>query len=683
MTEYSERSVGPLEHKAAWALGLGLSLFHVFLAYSPVLSEFARNAMHFGGFVLMAALVRPAGLGRAYERLRALDYALALACVWACWHVVTSETAVYERGVRLLPADWVAIGTLIFCAIEFSRRVAGWIVPALIVLALTYIAYWGAMIPGVFRFAGLSLETLAFRSVYGDDGLFGTIARISSTYVFVFIIFGAFLVRSGAGEFVIDLSRAVAGRVQGGPGFVAVMSSGLTGTISGSAVANTASTGVITIPMMKRAGFPAPFAGAVEASASTGGQLMPPIMGAGAFVMAAYTQIPYESIAAAAAIPALLYFASVIFFVRIQARKLNLGAIEGEGLTLKQAFKRGGASFVIPVTLLIVLLASGFTPTYAAVFSILAIIASSYLTQRPMGFYDVLDALALGAKNMVMTAILLCSVGLIVNVIATAGIGNTFSLMISSWSDGSVLLAIGLIAIASLVLGMGLPVTAAYIVLATLSAPALAAMIADQAAIVALTGTVSAEVVPIVQLAMPGWEAGLSLEQLQPMWDQSAPELQAMIRDALVNPEALTAALLAAHMIIFWLSQDSNVTPPVCLAAFTAAAIAKSKPMYTGFISWKLSKGLYIVPVLFAYTPLLSGDWLLAAQTGATALVGIYLLAGALEGWLEFPLHWWGRGLAAIAGICLMWPGQGLVLGGLVTLFVVGQQVFESRQKHS
>ena len=681
MNDYSDRSSSSVEHRLAWALGLGLSVFHVFLAYSPMLSEFARNAMHFGGFVLLAALVRPAGLGPGYERYRFIDVGLALAAVWACWHVVTSETAIYERGVRLLTADWIAIGSLLLCAIEFSRRVAGWIVPALILIALSYIAFWGAHVPGVFRFAGLSLETLAFRSVYGDDGLFGTIARISSTYVFVFIIFGAFLVRSGAGEFVIDLSRAVAGRVQGGPGFVAVMSSGLTGTISGSAVANTASTGVITIPMMKRAGFPAPFAGAVEASASTGGQLMPPIMGAGAFVMAAYTQIPYESIAAAAAIPALLYFASVIFFVRIQARKLNLGAIEGEGLTLKQAFKRGGASFVIPVGLLIFLLASGYTPTYAAVFSILAIVASSHLTQRPMGIYDVLDALALGAKNMVMTAILLCSVGLIVNVIATAGIGNTFSLMISSWADGSVLIAIGLIAIASLVLGMGLPVTAAYIVLATLSAPALAAMIADQAAINALTGALSMELMPIVQLAMPTWEAGLSLEQVTLLWGQSAPELQAMIRDAVVDAPTLTAALLAAHMIIFWLSQDSNVTPPVCLAAFTAAAIAKSKPMHTGFVSWKLSKGLYIVPVLFAYSPLLSGDWWLAAQTGLLALVGIYLLAGALEGWLEHRLPLWARTLAGFAGVSMMWPGNGWVLGCAVTLFVVAQQVFEARRK--
>ncbi|QGG80066.1 TRAP transporter fused permease subunit [Litorivicinus lipolyticus] len=649
---------GGLSH-VAWLLGLVIAIFHLWVAFVPVVSEFARNAIHFGGFVVLAALTRPANLGHAYERKGwILDLIFAGAVAWAASHVILGEDAIYDRGVRLIAVDWTAIGVLILAAIEFSRRVAGWVVPCLIIVCLTYLSFWGKYVPGVFSFGGLSLETLAFRSVYGDDALFGTISRISSTYVFVFIIFGAFLVRSGAGEFVIDLARAVAGRLQGGPGIVAVLASGLTGTISGSAVANTASTGVITIPMMKRAGFPARFAGAVEASASTGGQLMPPIMGAGAFVMAAYTQIPYETIALAAAVPALLYFASVIYFVRIQARKLDLKPMENEEqLTLGQAFKRGGASFVIPICLLIGLLVSGFTPTYAAVIGIVAIIASSHLTQRPMGVFDVLDALVLGSKNMVMTAILLCSVGLIVNVIATAGIGNTFSLMIADWAGGNVVIAIGLIAIASLVLGMGLPVTAAYIVLATLSAPALASMIADQAVVPALLMGVNESILPVVQMGLPGFSADSSAAEVAAMWAQAGPDIKPMIRDMLVAPEAATAALLASHMIIFWLSQDSNVTPPVCLAAFTAAAIAKSHPMKTGFTSWKLSKGLYIVPLLFAYSPILSGDWAAVFWVGSTALVGIYLVAGALEGWLEYALPVWGRALALVAGVALMWPG--------------------------
>jgi TRAP transporter 4TM/12TM fusion protein len=226
--------------------------------------------------------------------------------------------------------------------------------------------------------------------------------------------------------------------------------------------------------MMKRAGFPPHFAGGVEAAASTGGQLMPPIMGAGAFVMASMTQIPYTTIVAVSALPAILYFLTVAFFVRIEAKRSQTIALVDEDMPgMIEVFRQGGASFVIPVTLLIVLLVIGYTPTYAAGFSILACIAASWLTTTRMGIKEIIGALELGARNMIMTAVLLCSVGLIVNVVTTAGIGNTFSLMITNWSGGSLLIALVLIALASLVLGMGLPVTAAYIVLGTLSAPAL------------------------------------------------------------------------------------------------------------------------------------------------------------------------------------------------------------------
>ncbi len=263
----------------------------------------------------------------------------------------------------------------------------------------------------------------------------------------MFILFGAFLVRSGAGEFIIDIARCIAGRLIGGPGFVAVLASGLTGTISGSAVANTVSTGVITIPLMKRAGFDPKVAGGVEAAASTGGQIMPPIMGAGAFVMSTYTQIPYLDIVAVAFLPAIMYFLSVAFFVRIEAKRRRVRQVDDAAPRLATVLKRGGIAFVLPVTLLIVLLVRGFTPTYAAGVAILAVIAASWLTPHRMGVRAVLDALALGARNMVTTAVLLVAVGLIVNVIATDGIGNTFSLMISQWADGSLLIALVLIAL--------------------------------------------------------------------------------------------------------------------------------------------------------------------------------------------------------------------------------------------
>jgi TRAP transporter 4TM/12TM fusion protein len=566
--------------------------------------------------------------------------------------------------------------------------VTGLIIPILIVLALTYVGFWGALIDGVFAFRGLSWETVLFRSIYGDDGMFGTIARISATNVFPFIIFGAFLLRSGAGEFVIDLARAVAGRFVGGPGLVAVVASGLTGTISGSVVANTASTGVITIPLMKRNGYPAPFAAGVEAAASTGGQLMPPIMGAGAFVMASYTGISYETIITVAALPALLYFLSVAYFVRIEAKRQNLNAMVTETVSLKEAFRNAGASFVIPIILLIVLLVMGYSPTYAAVFGIGAVVVSSWLTRHPMGPRAVLEALAMGSRNMVLTAILLCSVGLVVNVVVTAGVGNTFSLMIAEWSGGNILIAIILIALASLVVGMGLPVTAAYIVLATLSAPALASMISDAnvAALLAETG-IPAAVAPILMLAAPDLAnlvgQPLPLGEATRLVAELPPELRFALRDQLLSPEIVMTALLSAHMIIFWLSQDSNVTPPVCLAAFTAAAIAKSPPMYTGLMSWKIAKGLYIVPVLFAYTPILSGDWLAALHVFAFATIGIYGIAAALQGCMEAPLNPLLRALAFLAGVASVWPGSWTVdvAGAVGVLLLLAWSVRVDRRR--
>jgi TRAP transporter 4TM/12TM fusion protein len=430
-------------------VAVGISLTHIWMNTFGNVSTLFQNGFHFAGFVLLCALVSPlADADWARRRsVRALDIAFGAAVAAAALYVVLAENAIYDRGVRLIWSDWLAGALCVLGVLEFTRRTTGWIIPVLIALALTYVTWWGQYVPGVFRFGGLSTETVLFRALYGDDAMFGTIARISSTYVFMFILFGAFLLKSGAGDFIVDISRAVAGRMTGGPGFVAVLSSGLTGTISGSAVANTASTGVITIPLMKRAGFPATFAGGVEAAASTGGQLMPPIMGAGAFVMATFTQIPYTTIVTVSILPALLYFLTVGFFVRIEAKRSHATALaDSDGPDLWTVFRNGGPSFIVPVALLIVLLVRGYTPTYAAGYAIIACIAASWLTPNRMGVGRIVEALELGARNMIMTAILLCGVGLIVNVITTAGIGNTFSLMIATWSQGNLLIALVLIA---------------------------------------------------------------------------------------------------------------------------------------------------------------------------------------------------------------------------------------------
>ena len=656
-------SQGP-RRLVVFVLAVSISTSQIIINQFANIPTLLQNGLHFAGFVLLCSLTVPMANG-AWARTRLanlLNAVFGLAVAAGAIHLVVAEDAIYDRGVRLVTTDWIAGTLVILGAIEFTRRTTGWIIPVLIILSLSYISWWGNLIGGVFQFGGLSLETLMFRSVYGDDAVFGNIASISATFVFMFIIFGAFLLKSGAGEFIIDVARVVAGRFLGGPGFVAVFASALTGTISGSAVANTASTGVITIPLMKRAGFPATFAGGVEAAASTGGQLMPPIMGAGAFVMAATTQIPYTTIVIVSILPAILYFATVAYFVRIEARRSDATALlDEEAPDLWRVLRRGGPPFVIPVATLIGMLVVGYTPTYAAGTAILACVGASWLTPNRMGPRAILEALELGARNMTMTAVLLCSVGLIVNVIATAGIGNTFSLMISAWAGGNLFIAIVLIGLASLVLGMGLPVTAAYIVLGTLSAPALYQLILQYELVdLLVAGNLPQTAQAIFMLAVPEKLALLSgpmpIEEARAIVDAMSFETLGLVYDNAFTPAVLTTALLSAHMIIFWLSQDSNVTPPVCLAAFTAAAIAEAPAMRTGFSAWKTAKGLYLVPLLFAYTPMLGGDWVLEFEVFGFALFGLYAIGAAIEGYWENRLALPMRLLVLATGAALLWP---------------------------
>ena len=643
--------------------GVVVSLAHIYFNTFATLPELWVSALHFGSLALLGALLYPALAARrpsARGAVLALDLLLGMLAMATAVHLILFEQALYQRGQTLSAADWVFSAIAVLLAIELTRRTTGLIIPIMIVVALTYVAWWGKYVEGVFRFPGLTWETVLYRSYYGLDGMFGPIARISSTYVYMFVLFGAFLLRSGAGEFVIDLARAAAGRLIGGPGLVAVLGSGLMGSISGSAVANTVTTGVITIPLMKRAGFTPRFAAGVEAAASTGGQLMPPIMGAGVFIMSTYTQISYLAIVAVSFLPALMYFLSVAAWVRIEAKKQGVVPVMDDAPGLWDVVKGGGHS-LIPIFVLIALLVVGFTPTYAAGISMLAVIAASWLGRTPMGPRAILDALDLGARGMVSTGLLLVAVGLVVNVIATTGIGNTVSLMISDWAGGSLLITIILVGLASLVLGMGLPVTASYVVLATLSAPAIYGLIAESQLVQLIaSGGLPEQAKAIFMLTAP--DAIASLGQPMPEADAWAllggvpSDFRTQLVQQALSPAALTTALLSAHMIIFWLSQDSNVTPPVCLTAFAAAAIAETAPMATGLMAWKIAKGLYVVPLLFAYTPFLAGEFWLSLWIFAFGTVGIYALTAAISGWMEAPLSWPERVLAAATGTALLWP---------------------------
>jgi TRAP transporter 4TM/12TM fusion protein len=657
-----------------WA-GVGVALVHIYLNTLGTISELWFSAIHFACFGSLCALVYPlvrTHTPRTTRIVSVLDVIVALAVIASVIGFFIGEDAYYQRGSHFLIGDWIFSSLAVLLCLELTRRTTGWIIPSLIVISLTYVGWWGRYVPGIFQFPGLTWETLLFRSFYGDDGIFGLIARISSTYVFMFVLFGAFLVRSGAGDFIINLARVAAGRFTGGPGLVAVVGSCLFGSISGSAVANTVGTGVITIPLMRKAGYEPRFAAGVEAAASTGGQLMPPIMGAGAFVMSSYTQIPYLDIVAISFLPALMYFFSVAFWVRIEAKRTRISGFVEEGAPTILAVLRDGWHSLVPIAVLIALLMVGYTPTYAAGFAIIAVVVGSWLSKRPMGIMAVCEALALGARNMISTAVLLVAVGLVVNVIGTTGIGNTFSLMIVNWAGGSLLVTIVLVALASLVLGMGLPVTAAYIVLATLSAPALFELITRYELAVAFSnGQIPEMAKAVLMLAAPDKAATLG----QPMSLAAAEALVAAIPQDMtrsvveqaLSPAYLTAALLSAHMIIFWLSQDSNVTPPVCLAAFAAAAIAKTPPMATGMTAWKLAKGLYIVPLLFAYTPFLVGDPVQSLTIFVFGTIGLYCLSGAWAGFLEGPLPLWVRPILAGIGALLLWPNSLMWnIGGLV-----------------
>lgn len=630
------------------------ALFHVYNNWFTAVSELWFAAIHFGGFGALCALSfhKPDRDDRPHLCRQLSDTLLAVLAVGVPIYLILFEDALYAREAEFILPDYLVSGVAVLLAIEFTRRTSGWFMPVLIALSLCYILFLGRYVPGVFAFPGLSVETVLYRSYWSGDGMFGMVANISSTFVFMFILFGSFLLKSGAGDFIVRIAHNIAGRFQGGAGHVAVIGSGLMGSVSGSAVATTVSTGIITIPMMVRSGFSPRFAAGVEAAASTGGQIMPPIMGAGAFVMASYTQIPYLHIVSVSLLPALLYFLTVAFFVRIEARCRNVSVDSDDEASSTIEALKSGWHFIVPLAVLVASLVIGYTPVRSATFAVIAVIVVSWMTSTPMTLERCIDAILDALRIMVPTAILLVAVGLVVNVVTTTGLGNAFSVMIVDWAGGSLLFTLLLVALASLILGMGLPVTASYIVLATLAAPALYDLISQSVMLDALQAPdLPANVQAIVELF-----GGDPLRALTEM----PAEMRQLVRGELLDPALVTGMLLSAHLIIFWLSQDSNITPPVCLVAFTAAAIAGTPPMRTGLTAWKIAKGLYLVPVLFAFTPLITGTWSERLSVFVFACFGLYALAGILQWHLETRLSALTGTLLLVSAFCLMWPPLGI-----------------------
>lgn len=676
-------------NKAIYFIGIFLAICHIYINTIGTLPELFVSAFHFSGFGIMCVLLIPAHQKWILSKGALLvDLFIVALLISLPVYILLFEDALYARNTTFILSDWVISIIAVLLSLELIRRTTGWFIPSLIVIALSYVTFWGSFISGPFAFPGLTNETLLYRSFFGSDGMFGSISHISWSFVFMFILFGAFLVKSGAGEFIIDLSRAAANKMIGGPGFVAVLGSGLMGSVSGSSVANTVSTGVITIPLMQKAGFPARFAAGIEAAASTGGQLMPPVMGAGAFIMASYTQVSYVTIISVAAIPALLYFLSVGFFVRVEAKRSKVVQTASDSDSISSVLKQGW-HHILPLGGLVTMLIQGFTPTFAAGYAIIIVIVASQLSRKHrMGVAAVFDAMAQGAKNMSSTAVLLVGIGLIVNVINTTGVGNIFSLMITDWAGSSLLFTVILIALASLILGMGLPVTASYIVLATLSAPALYNLIAESQLLdLLVSGQIPDNVSTIFMLIDPNavtqlTQGGLPLEQATALLSQTPADLKEMVYDQVLGAETLAMILVTAHMIIFWLSQDSNVTPPVCLTAFAAAAIAKTPPMRTGVTAWKLAKGLYIVPIMMAYTPLIGGDFETVLRLTIFGIFGLYAFVAVMEGYLESELNLVTRTLLLVAAVAMLWPNLHIAiqLAGLLMfllIFVMGHRKYK------
>ena len=565
------------------------------------------------------------------------------AAVYCVAYININLTAIFERQGDWLTNDVVVsvIGTLL--VIEACRRVIGNVMTGICLAAILY-AYFGQYMPELIIHKGYSIERIATTLWLTTEGIFGLPIGVAATFVFVFVLFGAFLEVTGGGNFFIDLAYAMTGRFSGGPAKTAVVASGFLGSISGSAVGNVVATGSFTIPMMKKVGYRPHVAGAIEAAASTGGQLMPPIMGAGAFLMAEFTNTSYLTIVKVALIPAIMYYLTVLMFVHFEAKKYGLKGQPRDTLPKVGAVVKGGLHFLIPVLILIYVLVQNYSPMMAGFVAVTSILATSLLAnairwmvvgntagsdpQRlslvQFGIVEarqIRDALETGAKNAIMVSVACAAAGIIVGMVTLTGMGLKFSSLVIDLSFGIKVLAILLIGAASLVLGMGLPVTASYIVLATLAGPAL------------------------LDLGVP---------------------------------------VMVAHMIVFWYSQDANVTPPVSLASFAAAGVAGANPMQTAFVSWKLAKGLYIIPIVMAYRPLLGmgkNYELFHWEVGVTMItttLALIAFASTLERYFLRRATWVETLLFFTAAAGLVWPEYWTNLIGFVALLaaVISQKIY-------
>ncbi|BEQ16105.1 TRAP transporter permease [Desulfoferula mesophila] len=611
----------------AWVItvvALGMSAFQLYTAQFGLYSAMVQRPIHLlfaAALVLLIFPVARSMSGASYPLyLRLWDWVLISASAASLLHIVATYKDLVSRGGAATETDLWLGGLVILLVLETTRRVMGPSLPIITIVAIAY-TLLGHHIPGLWGHRYIDLEQLISYQYLTTEGLFTIPLGVSASFIFIFILFGAFLVASGTGEFFIKFANALAGHLRGGPAKVAVLSSATFGSISGSAVANVVSTGSFTIPLMKKIGYRPVFAGAIESVASTGGQFMPPVMGAAAFIIADMLGVTYLEVCKAALIPAVLYFFALIYMVHLEARRRDLRGLNRSELpNLFKTIKEGG-HLLLPAALLVFLLVQGYSPMKAGLWAMVAVVVISWFKKETrMGPRAILEALEKGAKGSLEVALACACAGIVIGCVTQSGLGLKFSSLVIQASGGSLILSLVFVMIASLVLGMGLTTSAAYILTIILAGPVLV---------------------------------------------------------------DLGVAPLAAHMFVFYYACLSCITPPVALAAFAAAGLAGSKPFPTGFESMRLAIIAYLVPFIFVYHPVLiwQGSWYAIILSFVSATLGCMAIGSSLMGFMNHRLNLLWRLLLMAAALGLIMPGlQSDLAGGALLGLVYAYTNYRSRK---
>ena len=587
---------------------IAFAVFQLYTATFGVLDAHLQRAIHLAFGFLLIFLLYPGRKSWSRSSMNPLDVLLAIVGAASALYIVVNYQELVLRAGMNNETDFVVgvIGTLM--VFEAARRVVGWPMITVALFFMIY-AFAGPYIPGIMAHRGVQVQELFDHLFFTTEGIFGTPMGVSSTFIYLFILFGSYLEATGLGKFFIDLANAIAGWAAGGPAKVAVLSSGLMGTVSGSSVGNVAGTGAFTIPMMKKLGYRPAFAGAVEAAASTGGQLMPPVMGAAAFLMAEFVGVPYFDVVKAAVIPALLYYIGVWLGVHYEAKKYGLKGTSREELPKFGPLFMEKGHLALPLAVIVYLLVSGYTPMRAALAAIvLSIVCACLRKSTRIGFREIVQGLIDGSKGVLGVLIACATAGIIIGVVTKTGVGLKIATALLDLSGGQLLPAMFFTMVTSLILGMGVPTTANYVITSTIAAPAL------------------------VQMNVP---------------------------------------VLAAHMFAFYFGIVADVTPPVALAAYAGAGIAGANPMRCGVIAAKLAIAAFIVPYIFVLAPellMIHATPLTITLSALTAIVGMWGVSVAMIGFCQNLLNLPQRVLFLAGGIGMIIPGHITDVVGVVCL---------------